>query len=152
MKHVELKMLAVQAWLKTGRGRTHKISTHDNPADLVNKARTRGKKLKFGRALKLGWSHLRQADFHLAAAATTATTTAFTIFLILQLDRTTAMFRIAMDNHDQDRVRAYHRGVQQDDGWNMAITREVLAPTIKERFNLGDKMRTNFLRAECAGF
>ena len=33
MKHIELKMLAVQEWLKTGRLRVRKISTHDNPAN-----------------------------------------------------------------------------------------------------------------------
>ena len=31
MKHVELKMLTVQEWLKTGRLRFRKVSTHDNP-------------------------------------------------------------------------------------------------------------------------
>ena len=34
MKHIELKVLAVQEWLKTGRLRVRKISTHDIPADL----------------------------------------------------------------------------------------------------------------------
>ena len=37
MKHIELKMLAVQEWLKTGRLRIHKVSTHDI-ADLMTKA------------------------------------------------------------------------------------------------------------------
>ena len=53
MKHIELKMLAVQEWLKTGRLRIHKISTHDNPADLMTKAMNREKLIKFGRALNL---------------------------------------------------------------------------------------------------
>ena len=53
MKHIELKMLTVQEWLKTGRLRIHKVSTHDNPADLLNKAMTREKLIKFGRALNL---------------------------------------------------------------------------------------------------
>ena len=53
MKHIELKMLAVQEWLKTGRLRIHKVSTHDNPADLMTKAMNREKLIKFGRALNL---------------------------------------------------------------------------------------------------
>ena len=53
MKHVELKMLAVQEWLKTGRPRVRKVSTHDNPADLMTKAMSREKLIKFGRALNL---------------------------------------------------------------------------------------------------
>lgn len=53
MKHIELKMLTVQEWLKTGRLRIHKISTHDNPADLMTKAMNREKLIKFGRALNL---------------------------------------------------------------------------------------------------
>ena len=53
MKHIELKMLAVQEWLKTGRLRIHKVSTHDNPADLMTKAMNREKLIKFGRALTL---------------------------------------------------------------------------------------------------
>ena len=35
MKHIELKMLTVQ---ETGRLRVHKVSTHDNQADLMTKA------------------------------------------------------------------------------------------------------------------
>ena len=53
MKHIELKMLAVQEWLKTGRLRIHKVSTHDNPADLMTKAMNQEKLIKFGRALNL---------------------------------------------------------------------------------------------------
>ena len=53
MKHVELKMLTVQEWLKTGRLRVRKLSTHDNPADLMTKAMSREKLIKFGRALSL---------------------------------------------------------------------------------------------------
>ena len=53
MKHIELKMLAVQEWLKTGRLRIRKVSTHDNPADLMTKAMNREKLIKFGRALNL---------------------------------------------------------------------------------------------------
>ena len=53
MKHIELKMLAVQEWLKTGRLRIHNVSTHDNPADLMTKAMNREKLIKFGRALNL---------------------------------------------------------------------------------------------------
>ena len=53
MKHIELNMLAVQEWLKTGRLRIHKVSTHDNPADLMTKAMNREKLIKFGRALNL---------------------------------------------------------------------------------------------------
>ena len=48
MKHIELKMLA-----KTGRLRIRKVSTHDNPADLMTKAMNREKLIKFGRALNL---------------------------------------------------------------------------------------------------
>ena len=48
MKHIELKMIAVQEWLKTGRLRVRKISTHDNPADLMIKAMSREKLIKFG--------------------------------------------------------------------------------------------------------
>ena len=50
MKHVELKVLAVQEWLKTGLLRLHKVSTHVNPADLMTEAMTREKQIKFGRA------------------------------------------------------------------------------------------------------
>ena len=53
MNHVELKMLAVQEWLKTGRLRVRKVSTLDNPADLMTKAMTREKQTNFGRALNL---------------------------------------------------------------------------------------------------
>ena len=54
MKHIGLKMLTVQEWLKTGRLRVHKVSTHDNPTDLMTKAMSRRKKLiMFGRALNL---------------------------------------------------------------------------------------------------
>ena len=53
MKHIELKMITVQAWLKKGRLRIHKVSTHDNPADFMIKAMTREKLIKFGRALNL---------------------------------------------------------------------------------------------------
>ena len=53
MKRIELKMLAVQVWLKTGRLRIHKVSTHDNPADLMTKAMNREILIKFGRALNL---------------------------------------------------------------------------------------------------
>ena len=52
-KHIELKMLAVQEWLKTGRLRIRKVSTHENPADLMTKAMNREKLIKFGRALNL---------------------------------------------------------------------------------------------------
>ena len=37
MKHLKLKMLTVQEWLKTGTLRIHKVSTHDNPADFITK-------------------------------------------------------------------------------------------------------------------
>ena len=50
MKHVALKMLAVQECLTTGRVRIHIMSTHDNPTDLMTKAMTREKLLKFRRA------------------------------------------------------------------------------------------------------
>ena len=50
-KHIELKMLTVQEWLKTGRLRIHEVPTPDNPADLMTKAMTREKLIKFGRAL-----------------------------------------------------------------------------------------------------
>ena len=50
MKRIVLKMFTVQEWLKTGRLRIHKVSTH---ADLMNKATTREKLIKFGRALNL---------------------------------------------------------------------------------------------------
>ena len=53
MKHIELKMLTVQERLKAARLRIHKVSTHDNPADLMTKAMTREKLIKFGRALNL---------------------------------------------------------------------------------------------------
>ena len=53
MKHIELKMLTVQEWLKTGRLRGRKVSTHDNPADLMTKAMSREQRIKFGRALNL---------------------------------------------------------------------------------------------------
>ena len=53
MKLIELKMLSVQEWLKTGRLRFHKVSTHDNPEDVITKAMTREKMIKFGRALNL---------------------------------------------------------------------------------------------------
>ena len=53
MKHVELKMLAVQEWLKTGRLRVRKVSTHDNLANFMSKAMSREKLIKFGRALNL---------------------------------------------------------------------------------------------------
>ena len=53
MKHIELKMLTVQEWLKTGRLRIHKVSTHDHRADLMTEAMVREKLIKFGRALKL---------------------------------------------------------------------------------------------------
>ena len=53
MNHVALKMLEVQEWLKTGRLRVRKVSTHDNPADLMTKAMSREKLIKFGRALNL---------------------------------------------------------------------------------------------------
>ena len=53
MKHVELKMLAVQEWLKTGRLRVRKVSTHDNAADLMTKAMSREKPIKLGQALNL---------------------------------------------------------------------------------------------------
>ena len=53
MKHVELNMLTVQEWLKTGRLRIHRVSTYDNPADLMTKAMTREKLIKYGRAVNL---------------------------------------------------------------------------------------------------
>ena len=53
MKHVELKMLTLQEWLETGRLRDRKVSSHDNPADLMTKAMTREKLIKFRRALNL---------------------------------------------------------------------------------------------------
>ena len=53
MKHVELKMLAVQEWLKTGRLRVRTVSTHDDPADLMTKAMSREKLIKFAEALNL---------------------------------------------------------------------------------------------------
>ena len=48
MKDIELKMLTVQEWLKKGRLRVRKLSTHDNPADLMTKAMSREKLIKFG--------------------------------------------------------------------------------------------------------
>ena len=39
--------------LKTGRLRVRKVSTPDNPADLMTKAMSREKLIKFGRALNL---------------------------------------------------------------------------------------------------
>ena len=53
MKHVELKMLAIQDWVKEGRLRIHKVSTHENPADLMTKELSVEKMTKFGRALGL---------------------------------------------------------------------------------------------------
>ena len=43
MKHIELKMLSGQEWLKTGTTSFHKVSTHDNPEDVITKAMTREK-------------------------------------------------------------------------------------------------------------
>ena len=37
-KHVELKMLKLHEWLKTGKLNIHLVSTHDNPANLITKA------------------------------------------------------------------------------------------------------------------
>ena len=39
---------AHEEWLKTGRLRICKVSTHDNPADLTTKAMNREKLIKFG--------------------------------------------------------------------------------------------------------
>ena len=40
MEQIELKTLAVQDWLKTGL-RFHRVSTQDNPTDLMTKAMIR---------------------------------------------------------------------------------------------------------------
>eukprot|EP00959_Pyramimonas_sp_CCMP1952_P405677 8502456-Pyramimonas_sp.AAC.1 len=53
MKHVELKTLAIQDWVKEGRLRIHKVSTHENPADLMTKELSVEKMTKFSRALGL---------------------------------------------------------------------------------------------------
>ena len=53
MKHIELKMLAVQEWLKTGRLRIHKVS-------YMTKSMNREKLIKFGRALNLRDEHSQQ--------------------------------------------------------------------------------------------
>ena len=53
MKHIVLKMLTEQEWLKTGRLLIHKVSTHDNHTDFTTKAMTREKLIKVGRALNL---------------------------------------------------------------------------------------------------
>ena len=52
-KHIKLKMFTVHEWMKTGRFRIHKASTHDNLADLMTKAMNREKLTKFGRVLNL---------------------------------------------------------------------------------------------------
>ena len=77
MKHVELKMLAVQEWLKTGRLRVRKGSTHDNPANLMTKAMSREKLIKFGRALNLTRITLHRLE-PTCTAATVATVTSAT--------------------------------------------------------------------------
>ena len=64
MKHVQLKMLTVQEWLKTGRLRIHKVSTRDNMADLGTKAMTRKKLIKFGRTLNLRGSFFTDLSQH----------------------------------------------------------------------------------------
>ena len=39
LKHVEVRLLAIQSWVSTGRLRLQKVLTADNVADVVNKAR-----------------------------------------------------------------------------------------------------------------
>ena len=53
MKHIELKFFTMQECMNTGRLRINKVSTHDNPADLMTKAMIRENLIKFGRALNL---------------------------------------------------------------------------------------------------
>ena len=69
---------------------------------------------------------------------------------MLQPCMKTAVFSFAMDSHDRDRIRAYQRGAKKGDVWIMTRTIEVLVSTTTEKMNLGDKMRTNLLRAEFA--
>ena len=48
MKHVELKMLAIQQWHIEGRLRIRKIGTDDNASDMLTKAMSQVKLRKFG--------------------------------------------------------------------------------------------------------
>ena len=82
MKHLKLKMLTMQEWMKTGTLRIHKVSTHDNPADFMTKTMTREKRTKFGRALNFEWIILRRPE------PLTCTVTSITpITVLMQTDK-----------------------------------------------------------------
>ena len=53
MKHMEIRYLAVQQWVKDGRLTICKIHTDVNPADLMTKAMTVDKMTRHGRALRM---------------------------------------------------------------------------------------------------
>ena len=53
MKHIELKMLAVQDWIKEKRLRMGKVPTEANPADLLTKALAKEKLVRHGWELGL---------------------------------------------------------------------------------------------------
>ena len=53
MKHIELKMLSVQDWVKEKRLRMGKVSTEANPADLLTKALSKEKLVRHGWELGL---------------------------------------------------------------------------------------------------
>ena len=53
MKHIELKMLSVQDWVKEKRLRMGKVSTEVNPADLLTKALSKEKLVRHGWELGL---------------------------------------------------------------------------------------------------
>ena len=57
MKHIELRMLALQDWRTEGRLDVRKIQTERNGADLLTKPMTIAKLVKFGRLLGLRGAH-----------------------------------------------------------------------------------------------
>ena len=53
MKHVEIRMLALQQWRAEGRLRFAKVNTEVNPSDLLTKPMTREKLVRFSSMIGL---------------------------------------------------------------------------------------------------
>ena len=79
MKHVELNMLAVQEWLKTGRLRVRKVSTHDNLADLMTKAKRETDQVRTSFELTRITLHRLEPTCTAAMTSTTSITETLTV-------------------------------------------------------------------------
>ena len=73
MKHISVRMLAIQEWVAGGRISNTKIHAEVNPSDILTKGLAERKLILFGRMLRLRGNAFDNAAYDMAVAAALCT-------------------------------------------------------------------------------